>query len=345
MLLDLVGDISVSLQQQEEIDGALWKACASSGGKLQAATIGRSESGRELLGFVAGSGPCKVSLIAGCHADEPVGPETLRLLVRTLASLHGDGEALLDDFTFCIVCHVNPDGEAVNRPWMEQWPDAIEYLKHAARELPGRDVEFAFPDRRPENRAVAAFLQKHGPFRMHASLHGMGFSDGALLLIDRRWGFRTDALQNRFRETAAAAGLTLHDHNRRGEKGFFYLGPGFSTTPEGEAMRVFFRAAGDEETASRFGESSMDFVRSLGGDPLCLVTELPLFLIGREEASPPGRPEAYLRFRRRLVPPRAAGDIEKMWQLMEDYNVRSVTLESAVRMQLQILEAGLETVR
>ncbi|MBT8401909.1 MAG: peptidase M14 [Rhodothermia bacterium] len=346
MLADIVINPPLTFRSQDDVNADLWKACATSGGRIEASTIGHSESGRELLGFVAGNGPSKVSLIAGCHSDEPVGPETLRALVVALAT-DASLEELLSEYTLCIVCQVNPDGEAMNRLWMTEWPDAVEYVANAVRELPGRDVEFAFPDRRPENRAVTAFLAAHAPYALHASLHGMGFSDGALLLIDRRWGFRTDHLQERFRQLAAAAELGLHDHNRRGEKGFFYLGPGFTTTPEGEAMRSYFNASGDAEMASRFGQSSMDYVRSLGGDPLCIVTELPLFVIGVDDDrdSAPGVPATYLEFKQQLGPARAAGDREKIWSLMEDFHVRSLAIEAAVRTQLAVLDAALATVK
>ena len=41
--------------------------------------IGRSREGREILGGVFGKGghsALHISLIAGCHADEPVGPDS-----------------------------------------------------------------------------------------------------------------------------------------------------------------------------------------------------------------------------------------------------------------------------
>ncbi len=340
----VAGGEPIDYRSEEDVIDDLRGACETSGGVARYESIGRSEAGRELVGFVLGNGPRHVSLIAGCHSDEPVGPETLRRLVRAVASSPEMFGELLERFTLCLICHANPDGEALNRPWIERWPEVDAYLEKAVRELPGRDVEFAFPDRRAENRAVSEFLERHAPFVLHGSLHGMGFSDGAMLLIDRRWGYRTDALQKRFRELASGAELALHDYNRRGEKGFFYLGPGFSTTPEGEAMRVFFRSRGDDEMSSRFGMSSMDYVRALGGDPLCVVTELPLFVIGRRERAEPGNPRDYLAFREALAPARASGDRERLWQLLEEYQVRSVSLETAIRLQLGVIEAAMETV-
>jgi hypothetical protein len=172
------------------------------------------------------------------------------------------------------------------------------------------------------------------------SLHGMGFSDGAMLLIERNWTYRTEALQAGFAEAAAAAGLRLHDHNRKGEKGFFYVAPGFTTTPEGAAMRRYFLSHGDPETASRFGDSSMEFVRSLGGDPLCLVTELPLFLIdGPRE---PMRPTAYLAFKDSLPEIRLAlerGESIAPWK--ERFGLHPLPLETAVRLQRTAIELGI----
>ena len=138
----------------------------------------------------------------------------------------------------------------------------------------------------------------------------------------------------------------MHDHNRKGEKGFFYLGPGFTTTPEGEAMRTFFQAQGDEATAAFFHEASMDFVERLGGDPLCLVTELPLFVVEREGAMyDPGVPAAYLAFKERLpewkLLLQRGGDAS---DLLNGFQLQPLNLTSAIRLQLCALELSLETI-
>ncbi|NBB72894.1 MAG: peptidase M14, partial [Bacteroidetes bacterium] len=163
--------------------------------------IGTSEEGRPIVGVVIGEGPRAVSLIAGNHADEPVGPETLLALV---AASRGDGSLTpwLDRVRFVVVPHTNPDGAARNEPWMKAWPDHAAYLQHVDREPPGRDLEFGFPDMRVENSAVADFLRMHGPFALHMSLHGMAASEGAMLLINRPWTFRTQPLRDGFREAA-----------------------------------------------------------------------------------------------------------------------------------------------
>ena len=65
-------------------------------------------------------------------------------------------------------------------------------------------------------------------------------------------------------------------------------------------MSEHFIAAGDPVTASLFRPSSMETVRSLGGDPLTLVSEMPLFILpGVGERPGPPDPAAE-RWKRRL---------------------------------------------
>jgi hypothetical protein len=306
--------------------------------------LGTSEEGRPIDGVILGDGPVSVSLIAGNHADEPVGPETLRTLVEAGVQEGSPLAPWLDRVQFILVPHTNPDGEAHNRPWIAEWPSLEAYLQHVERELPGRDLEFGFPDMRIENRLVADFLRAHGPFALHMSLHGMAASEGAMLLINRPWTFRTQPLRDGFREAVHSMGLRMHDHNRKGEKGFFYIEPGFTTTPRGDAMRTFFRAQDDDAMAQRFHQSSMEFVMSCGGDPLCLVTELPLFLVRNDDPTP-GVPERYLALKallpeakQRLAKGRSVDD------LLAPFDVHPLPLERAMRLQFSALELGLETV-
>lgn len=301
-----------------------------------------------LYGVVLGTGPTPVSLIAGNHADEPVGPETLRSFIIDGLDHSDKMASWFRRFRFVIVPHTNPDGEARNRSWMKAWPDPKAYLQHAVREKPGRDLEYGFPGMRPENEHVSAFLREQGPFALHASLHGMSAGEGALLLINRPWTFRTQRLRNEFAEAAAAVGLPMHDHNRKGEKGFFWIEPGFQTTPRGDAMRAFFRAQGDEATARRFHDSSMEFVASLGGDPLSLVTEIPLFLIrgnGERSDSSSHRPDRYLALRERLPEIRARLDRgEDVDDLLASFDLHPVPLDVAMHLQFRALELGLQAV-
>jgi len=309
----------------------------------KADTIGQTEEGRSILGVTIGTGSIQVSLLAGAHADEPVGPDTLRRMIPALLDSYDQYQSLFQRVTFCIIPHVNPDGEERNRSWIDTWPDWKDYTRHVVRELPGRDVEFSYPDRRMENKAVSSWLESRGTFALHMSLHGMGFSDGAMLLIEKNWAYRTEMLQREFTDAAAESGFTLHDHNRKGEKGFFQIAPGFTTTPEGVAMRTYFLSHGDHETAKLFGDSSMEFVRQLGGDPLSIVTELPLFVV--EGPASVGEPTSYLEFRNRLPEIRLALERkEDLSSIEAQYGLKPVPLETASRLQLTALDLAIKTV-
>ena len=343
MILDNISVKDASFRFHDEVLNLLTNACSGHPDICSLEELGRSEEGRRLVGIRLGRGPLKACLLAGAHADEPVGPESLRTLI--LKGLEGRDRlgSLFERYTLYIVPHVNPDGEERNRGWIEAWPDPEAYLKHAVRELPGRDVEFNYPAKRIENGAVSGWLASNAPYHLHMSLHGMGFSDGAMLLIEKNWTYRTGTVQEGFTEAARLAGLRLHDHNRKGEKGFFYIAPGFTTTPEGTAMRTYFRSHGDETTAALFGDSSMEFVRSLGGDPLCMVTELPLFIV--DGPFEPFIPTAYLAFKSELPEIRLAlqrGD--NVDDRLARYGLNHVPIAEAVRIQLRTIELGLEAV-
>ena len=336
-------------------------ACASNPDLAQFETIGESEEGRPIAGVTLGFGPRLVTLVAGAHADEPVGPETLRTLVLEGLAARGWGaegggvEDLWERFTFRIVPHVNPDAEARNQAWITRWrEDDLEatlraYLRHRQREAPGRDVEFGYPDLRVENRAATAFLFDGTPPALHMSLHGMGYSEGALLLVEKGWADRpvAKAVWQGFLDAAARVGLRPHDHDRDAEKGFRYLGPGAWTTPEGRAMTQHFLALDDPETAAQFRLSSMEqaMEAGTGASPLCLVTELPLFHLAADSDSEPGVPELLLRFRERqpeLAAAALAGRELAPW--VRDLGMRVVPLRDAMRVQLRTIELALEAV-
>lgn len=315
---------------------------------LGATVIGHSEAGREILGLLLGCGPRRASLIAGNHSDEPVGPEALLHLAES-ADIHPP-----DGWQWVIIPHVNPDGEAANRPWIERWPDPLAYLAHAFREPPGRDVEFGYPRNRYddalrlENRAVADFLANHRPYDLHLSLHGMAAATGAMLLIERNWIQRTADLQRDYLQALREAGLEPFDWDRGGEKGFEYIGPGFQTTPRSEPMREHFLARNDPDTAAGFRNSSMQYVQTLGGDPLCLVTELPLFVIDHPDITDaPGQPRRFQTFRRHLPEVKAAvqrGDLDAVSAQLDGFTIEPFALDQAIRLQTKAIELGMRAV-
>lgn len=262
-------------------------------------TIGRSRQGRPVEAFRFGGGPLRVSLLGGCHADEPVGP---RLLARLAGFLEAreDGDPVLRDQEWWVLPHLNPDGAARNRGWQRDPGEAYDlaaFLSGVEREPPADDVEFGFPrgpddaEARPENRAAYRWWRSaDGPFHVHASLHGMAVGLGPWFLLEEGWAGRTERLQARCRARSRQLGYRLHDEDRGGDKGFRRISEGFSTRPDSQAMRAFFLEAGDRETAAQFRPSSMETMRRLGDDTLTVVPEMPLFVAGAgpepDEAAP-----------------------------------------------------------
>jgi len=317
-------------------------------GPGEIAVLGRSREGRPLAGLRVGTGPARISLIAGAHADEPAGTCTLLALSRWLCSSPGAAR-ILERATFFICPQVNPDGAARNAAWTCKTDYSVEdYISHAVRELPGDDVEYCFPGpgspaARPENQAVADFLAGGGPFHAHASLHGMGFSEGAWFLINREGIERTVVLRENLLELTRRLGVPLHDWDRQGEKGFHYIAPGFATTPTALAMREHFEKLGQPEEAARFLQSSMECVASLGGEPLQMVSEMPLFLVA---PSPPGTPRKghnFLEAREALPAARAAlcrGEAEALDSLKRQYGLVKFPRRAAAQLQLAMVLLG-----
>lgn len=310
--------------------------------------IGLSREGRKLHGATLGHGSLKISLVAGAHADEPVGPRTLERLVNWLATAPA-AAALLEKATFSICADINPDGRQRNSTWTEtsRW-NLRDYLRNRVRELPGDDVEFGFPadggrPARPENIAVAGFLGENGPFDFHASLHGMAFAEGAWYLVNRREPGETSALRESLGAFTDSCGLGFHDWDRQGEKGFFRIAPGFCTTPTATAMKAHFEKLSEPQEAEKFLPSSMEYVASLGGDPLCMVSEIPLFLVNPAPASDSTPGANFIEVMERL--PGAWADFESgrgedLEALEKTFCLEPVTEQTAMKLQLGMIFLG-----
>ena len=304
--------------------------------------IGLSREGRPIHGAAFGDGPLRISLIAGAHADEPVGPVTLTKLCAWLADAE-KARPLLERATWRVCPHVNPDGAARNASWTESTPFSLrDCIANVVRERPGDDVEFGFPRDandpgvRPENSAVARFLRAGGPYDFHASLHGMFIAEGAWFLINRDRRDATVQLRRDLTSVAEGLGVGLHDWDRHGEKGFTRIDRGFSTTPTSVAMREHFEALGESTEASKFRPS-------FGGEPLCMVSEVPLF---RVRPTPPGSdvPGANFLAVKDALPEAAAqlaaGRPGALERLEAEYDLEPVDLHVATQIQLEMILLG-----
>lgn len=339
-----------------------------------AVVVARSRLGREVLGWRIGDGPRSVSLIAGAHADEPVGPMMLARLVTWLSALPGK-HALLRDWRWSIVPHINPDGAAVNDGWASRTAPATDssgsvdrgyllsaYLNQVVRERPGDDLEFGFPrpanggapdaDARPEAAGVARFMAEGAPLTLHGSFHSMGFAAGPWFLLDRDWVDRTVSLRRRIAATTQRMGYRLHDVDRKGEKGFTRIEEGFCTRPDSKAMRRHFLDRGEPHVAELFRPSSMETARALGGDPLTIVSEMPLFLVD-SRSSEPGSSEVVplpidleSRQRFKVWAARVAREegTAALEQAARSAGISAMPIRDQMRLQLQFLDAALEAV-
>jgi Zinc carboxypeptidase len=250
--------------------------------------IGYSRQNRPIHATAVGKGNINISLIGGCHADEPVGPRFLRKFYGFLNSLDLS-HPLLTHYSWWLIPHANPDGEAVNKKWYsdkDEMFDLVPYLRHVVRELPGDDMEFGFPfepdtpGQRVENTAIHKFwLDLEKPFHLHASLHGMMMAAGPWFLLEKEWINKSQLMQNLCRNEVEKMNYKLHDVDRKGEKGFSRIGNGFCTRPDSVSMREYFNSQNDPVMAAKFFPSSMEAIRNIGGDALTIVSEMPLFIL------------------------------------------------------------------
>lgn len=320
--------------------------------------IGTSREGRLIQGFRFGYGSKNISLIAGNHADEPIGPLLLKKLTAYFFNLPKN-HYLFRHYSWWIVPHTNPDGEQRNLKWYkydDSFTDLALYLKQAVRELPGDDIEFGFPidkkftSLRPENETLYKFWQTaNTPFNLHVSLHGMAKSYGAWFLIDKSWKNRTQNLQLECAQRTKALGYNLFDLNRNGEKGFYRIAEGFCTRPDSKGMMQHFISLGDTAMAKKFYPSSMESIRSLGGDCLTLVSEMPLFLFPKKERNLIW-PDPYLqrwsmqfsKWKMQLLNNSISS--EKLQSEMKALQVNPMPWKDQLRLQWQLIVSGLASV-
>jgi hypothetical protein len=301
--------LKLNLNEYSKLSLSEWQDFYS--GYEGAALLGQSREGHRIFGFDIGDGSQLVSLIAGCHADEPVGPLHLNVWLKFLEDCKSDETvvAFLSQYRLLIVPNLNPDGALANEKWWRK--DYLEksnlssYLKSRERELPGEDIEFGFPAMRPENKAVSDWWvtileglgESGSQVKAHLSLHGMGFSAGPWFLLEKSWDdlMRLDSLKKNLANEVRALGCKPHDIERMGEKGFYRLGKGFCSRPDSVSMKKHFVDLGDVEMADKFELSSMECVRRIFGDVFTAVSEMPLFVLpGVAESLGPPDPVAVL---------------------------------------------------
>jgi len=308
-------------------------------------TIGATREGQPMVGVSFGTGPTSVSIIAGSHADEPIGPMTAQLLYPVVQTHFPE---FLEQFTFRVIPQMNPDGADRNRKWFSDPIEMDAFLNNVIREKPGDDIEFGFGtvgDERPECQAMMSFLEKGGPYGAHFSLHGLGFAEGAWCLVCKEWAEKGKRYMDAFTSFCNLIGFPQHDIDRKGDKGFVRLGKGYTTTPHSEPMKEYFMGLNDPETAAKFKPSSMQFVQSLGGDPLCIVSELPLFHIGVPSKSLDDL--STTQFKSALTEVRALHSklrAEDLAPIVEKFKLKPTPIALQVKLQLAMIFLGISNI-
>ncbi|MBN1543467.1 peptidase [candidate division KSB1 bacterium] len=321
--------------------------------RIEGEEIGHTRSGLPISAFRFGSGSFRISLVAGCHADEPVGPMFLEKLVVFLSALPED-HPFLCDFDWSIVPHINLDGRLENAAWTrdaDKTFDPIKYLRFRKREEPGDDVEFGFPALdddpvRPENLALYRWWRKQRtPFDLHVSLHGMGFGAGPWFLLSPQWSQKCPLLIRLCLKAVFDLHYELHDVERLGEKGFFRIGRGFCTHPVSEAMKRHFIRQNRFEIAEKFYPSSMECIRSFGGDPLTLVSEIPLFItpgVGVVLGPPDPKAEMWLQKIDAWGKKVRESDHREIYREMKALRLQPMPIRHQMQLQWRLITAGIE---
>ncbi|MFQ6113805.1 MAG: M14 family zinc carboxypeptidase, partial [bacterium] len=77
----MLGLSETKFSTSDEVRPLVKNSCEANSDVASFYNLGASEEGRPIDAVVLGRGDKNISLIAGAHSDEPVGPETLRTFV------------------------------------------------------------------------------------------------------------------------------------------------------------------------------------------------------------------------------------------------------------------------
>ena len=177
----------------------------------------------------------------------------------------------------------------------------------------------------------------------------MATSFGPWFLIDPAWVGRSDILQEQCRKKTKELGYLLNDIDRSGEKGFHRISEGFCARPNSEAMKAYFLERDDPKTAALFHPSSMESIRSLGGDCLTLVSEMPFFTIPNASQSMAWPNPDYQKWQRLMANWKMellTGKKREEVVLQEAHHLglRSMAVEDQMRLQWELVAAGVRQV-
>ncbi|MGY1496582.1 M14 family zinc carboxypeptidase [Streptomyces sp. QTS52] len=166
-------------------------------------TVGTSRAGTPLWLLSVGHGSRQALVVAGPHANEPVGGATaLRLAERALAD---PGPTVHADATWNLLLCLDPDGSRRNEGWLAGPYTLGHYFRNFFRpgflEQPEWLPDGAAAAALPETRALLALQDELRPF-FQCSLHGVDVGGGFVELTRDLPG-----LPQRVAQTAARLGI------------------------------------------------------------------------------------------------------------------------------------------
>lgn len=201
--------------------------------------VGRSRGGRPLWllsvhprGRAHGAHGAHALVVAGAHANEPVGAATALLLAeQVLATPALAGPEVTWHFLLCL----DPDGAVLNEPGRSAEPGGIgESLRPFFRPVAQEQPEWAssLGCRLPETQALTDVIDEVRPFVM-CTLHGIDVG-GTWVQLTRR----IPGLVAPFTRSARTAGIRV-EHSSYDTFFWPYLGPGVFLIPEPEKKESF----------------------------------------------------------------------------------------------------------
>lgn len=104
---------------------------------------GTSEQGESIYHVQFGKGTTKVLIVAGPHADEPIGSLTVFSLLTLLKN--SNEELLKQDVEWHIVPCIDPDGARLNEDWSQQAFTHKSFMKGFHKQVLNEQIDYSFP--------------------------------------------------------------------------------------------------------------------------------------------------------------------------------------------------------
>lgn len=247
--------------------------------------IGRSRQGRPIELVTLGHGSYSALLVAGVHANEPVGNLAADVLMHELADNARLRQQL--DTTWNFINPIDPDGLLLNEAWFAAPPTPERYFGSFFRPALSRQPDYTFPlrvgsyefsDQSPENQAFQAAIDLTRP-NLLLPMHNCEFGGAFFIASHSRPEF-----ENRLRSLAALMNVRL---STIGEplSGLAPISNGVFETPRPHRMiqAALQNEGSNPQSVWPAGGSSMEYAERYGS--FSLTVETPLWQTFAQETA------------------------------------------------------------